>query len=101
MSTEVTGAPGIASALEVTYARHREPLTEALTAGLVDGSLPNARPDLDSFAIHAVAVRHLEARIRGRLDTDYREVREQVVALVLTGLSAPVVQHDGAGLTAS
>jgi AcrR family transcriptional regulator len=87
MSTEVTGAPGISTALEATYARHREPLTAALAAGLADGSLPNARPELDSFAIHAIAVRHLEARIRGRLDTDFHEVRDQVVALTLTGLA--------------
>jgi AcrR family transcriptional regulator len=91
MSTEVTGAPGIAAALEVTYARHRTVLTDALAAGLADGSLPNARPELDAFAIHAVAVRHLEARIRGRLDCEFREVRDQVVALMLTGLSAPAV----------
>jgi AcrR family transcriptional regulator len=96
MSTEVTGAPGIAAALEVTYARHREVLTKALAAGLADGSLPNARPELDSFAIHAVAVRHLEARIRGRVDTDFREVRDQIIALMLTGLSAPAVQLDPA-----
>lgn len=89
MSTEITGAPGIAEALEVTYARHRAVLTDALAAGLADGSLPNARPELDSFAIHAVAVRHLEARIRGRLDTDFHEVRDQVIALILTGLTAP------------
>jgi hypothetical protein len=100
MSTEITGAPGIAAALEATYERHREPLTEALTAGLADGSLPNARPELDSFAIHAVAVRHLEARIRGRVDTDYLEVRDQVVALVLTGLSAAVAYPDPSGIAA-
>jgi AcrR family transcriptional regulator len=100
MSTEVTGAPGIAAALEATYARHRELLTEALTAGLADGSLPNARPELDSFAIHAVAVRHLEARIRGRVDTDYLEVRDQVVTLVLTGLSAAAVHLDPSGSAA-
>jgi AcrR family transcriptional regulator len=100
LSTEVTGAPGIAAALEATYARHRELLTEALTAGLADGSLPNTRPELDSFAIHAVAVRHLEARIRGRVDTDYREVRDQVVTLVLTGLSAAAVHPDPSGMTA-
>jgi hypothetical protein len=94
MSAEVTGAPGIAAALEATYARHRELLTDALVAGLADGSLPNARPELDSFAIHAVAVRHLEARIRGRVDTDYSEVRDQVITLVLTGLSAAPV-HPG------
>jgi AcrR family transcriptional regulator len=100
MSSEVTGAPGIAAALEVTYARHREPLTDALAAGLADGSLPNARPVLDSFAIHAIAVRHLEARIRGRLDTDFREVCDQVVALVLTGLCAPAVRLETSRMTA-
>jgi AcrR family transcriptional regulator len=100
MSAEVTGAPGIAAALEVTYARHREPLIDALVAGLADGTLPNARPELDSFAIHAVTVRHLEARIRGRLNTDFREVRDQVVALMLTGLTAPTVHPDPAGIAA-
>jgi AcrR family transcriptional regulator len=98
MSVEVTGAPGIAAALEATYARHRELLTEALADGLADGSLPNARPELDSFAIHAVAVRHLEARIRGRVDTDYDEVCEQVVGLVLTGLSATAVLRVPSGI---
>jgi AcrR family transcriptional regulator len=91
MSSDVAGAPGIAAALEATYARHREVLIDVLVAGLADGSLPNARPELDSFAIHAVAVRHLEARIRGRVDSDFREVRDQVVALMLTGLTAPEV----------
>ena len=88
MSAEVVGAPGIATALETTYARHREPLTRALTAGLADGSLPNARPELDAFAIQAIVVRHLEARIRGHVDTVFRDVRDQVVSLVMTGLSA-------------
>ncbi|WP_102143273.1 TetR/AcrR family transcriptional regulator [Mycobacterium hubeiense] len=97
MSADVTGAPGIATALEATYARHREVLTDVLAAGLADGSLPNARPELDSFAIHAVAVRHLEARIRGRVDTDFHEVRNQVVTLMLTGLSAPAVHPDLVG----
>jgi AcrR family transcriptional regulator len=93
MSPEVNAAPGIATALEATYARHREVLTGVLATGLADGSLPNARPELDSFAIHAVAVRHLEARIRGRLDTDFREVRDQIIALILTGLCAPIVHR--------
>jgi AcrR family transcriptional regulator len=100
MSADVTGAPGIATALEATYARHRQVLTDALAAGLAEGSLPNARPELDSFAIHSVAVRHLEARIRGRLDTDFDEIRDHVVTLMLTGLSAPAVQPDPAGIAA-
>ena len=91
MSSDVTGAPGIAAALEATYARHRQVLTDVLAAGLADGSLPNARPELDSFAIQAVAVRHLEARIRGRLDTEFDEVRNHLVAFILTALSAPAV----------
>lgn len=94
MSAEVIAAPGIAAALEVTYARHREVLADALAAGLADGSLPNARPELDAFAIHAVCVRHLEARIRGRLETQFDEVRDQVVDLMLTGLSASSVHPD-------
>ncbi len=98
MSTEVAGAPGIGAGLEATYARHREVLTAALTEGLADGSLPNVRPELDSFAIHAVAVRHLEARIRGRLDTDFDDVRDQVIELMLTGLTAPAVHAGPAGI---
>lgn len=100
MSPDVTGAPGIAAALEATYARHRKVLIDALAAGLSDGSLPNARPELDSFAIHAVAVRHLETRIRGRLDSNFHEVRDQVIALILTGLSAPAVHPDPAAAAA-
>jgi AcrR family transcriptional regulator len=91
MSSDFISAPGIAAALEVTYARHRGVLADALAAGLADGSLPNAQPELDAFAIHAVAVRHLEARIRGRRDNDFHEVRDQVVALMLTALCAPAV----------
>ncbi|MDV3132918.1 TetR/AcrR family transcriptional regulator [Mycobacterium sp. 29Ha] len=98
MSSDVAAAPGIAAALEATYARHREVLRNVLEAGLADGSLPNARPELDSFAIHAVAVRHLETRIRGRRDTDFNEVRNQVVALVLTGLTAPSIYPDPAAI---
>lgn len=94
MSTEVAGAPGIGAGLEATYARHREVLTAALRDGLADGSLPNARPELDSFAIHAIAVRHLEARIRGRLDTDFDEVRDQVTRLILTGISAAAARPE-------
>jgi hypothetical protein len=45
-------------------------------------------------------VRHLEARIRGRLNTDFREVRDQVVALMLTGLTAPTVHPDPSGIAA-
>ena len=89
LSAEVISAPGIAAALETTYARHREPLADALAAGLADGTLPNARPELDAFTIHAVAVRHLEARIRGRLERDFDEVRDAVAGLVLAGLTAP------------
>ena len=96
MSSDVTHTPGIAAALEATYARHREVLTEALTAGLTDGSLPNARPELDSFAIHAVAVRHLESRIRGRVEPNFDEVRNQVVRFVLTGLGAADEAANGA-----
>lgn len=100
MSSEVAGVPGIGVGLEATYARHREVLTAALAAGLADGTLPNARPELDAFAIHAIAVRHVEARIRGRMHTDFTEVRDQVVGLVLTGLSAPAVHVDPAGIAA-
>jgi hypothetical protein len=100
MSSDVAAAPGIAAALEATYARHREVLRNVLEAGLADGSLPNARPELDSFAIHAVAVRHLETRIRGRRDADFNEVRNQVVALVLTGLTAPSIYPDPAAIAA-
>lgn len=100
MTSEVTGAPGIAAALEATYARHRKVLSDALAEGLADGSLPNARPDLDAFAIHAIAVRHLEARIRGRLDTDFGEVRDHVIGLMLTALCAPAVHPDPAGIAA-
>lgn len=96
MSPDFIHTPGITAALETTYARHREVLTVALGRGLADGSLPNARPELDSFAIHAVAVRHLEARIRGRVDTDFDEVRDHVVDFVLTGLGAPAGAKNGA-----
>lgn len=97
MSPEVIGTPGIAAALETTYARHREPLIGALLAGMADGSLPNAHPHLDAFAIQAVVVRHLEARIRGHMDSDFPEVRDHVVSLVLTGLSTPAVHLGRSG----
>lgn len=98
LAPEVASAAGIATALEATYARHREVLEGALAAGCDDGSLPNARPGLDAFAIHAVAVRHLEARIRGRLESSLEDVRDQIVELFLTALtSAPARMPTVAG----
>jgi AcrR family transcriptional regulator len=86
LSPEVGLTAGIAGALEDTYARHRQILADVLTRGQEDRSLPGARPESDAFAIHAVVLRHLEARIRGHLDLPYTRVRDDVVDLFLAAL---------------
>ena len=96
LAPEVALARGSAAALDVTYARHREVLSDVLAVGLADGALPIARPDLDAFAIHAVAVRHIEARIRGWADLSYDEVRGHVVGLFATALTSASVRTNAA-----
>jgi AcrR family transcriptional regulator len=96
LTAEVALARGSAAALEVTYARHRQLLADVLADGLADGTLSNARPSLDAFAIHAIAVRHIEARIRGWADLSYGEVRDQVVALFMTALATPALETGDA-----
>ncbi|WP_256789536.1 TetR/AcrR family transcriptional regulator [Frankia sp. AvcI1] len=79
MTPEVGLVVGIADALEDIYAEHRGILAEVLAAGRTDGSLPAAQPEWDALAIHAVVVRYLEMRARGRLDRPYAAVVDDVV----------------------
>jgi AcrR family transcriptional regulator len=83
LAPEVGLVVGIAAALEDIHARHRAVLEAALRRALVDRTLPAAAPERDAFAIHAVVLRCLEMRARGRLDRSYRAARDEIVGLFL------------------
>jgi AcrR family transcriptional regulator len=74
---------GLAAAMEDIHARHRAVLEATLRRALTDGTLPAAAPERDAFAIHAVALRCLEMRARGRLDRSYQAARDEIAWLVL------------------
>ncbi|MCW2830835.1 MAG: putative tetR family transcriptional regulatory protein [Aeromicrobium sp.] len=88
LSYEVTQTPGVPAALEDVYAQHRHLLEDVLARGLVDGTLPAAVPARDAFAIHAVVVRYLDIRVRGRLDLSLDDVRDNVLGLFGPALGA-------------
>lgn len=83
LAPEVGLVAGIATAMEDIHARHRAVLEAALRRGLTDRTLPAAAPERDAFAIHAVALRCLEMRARGRLDRSYRAARDEIIGLFL------------------
>jgi hypothetical protein len=74
---------GIAAAMEDIHARHRVVLEAALRRGLTDRTLTGVAPERDAFAIHAVVLRCLEMRARGRLDRSYPAARDEIVGLFL------------------
>jgi AcrR family transcriptional regulator len=83
LSPEVGLVAGIATAMEDIHARHRAVLEAALRRALTDQTAPAVAPERDAFAIHAVALRCLEMRARGRLDRTYQAVRDEIVGLFL------------------
>jgi len=83
LTPEVGLVAGIADAIEDTYERQWRGLAEILHRGLADGSLPRVEPERDAFAIHAIIVRQLEMRARGRLDRRYEAVRDEIVSMFL------------------
>ena len=83
LAPEVGLVAGITSAMEDIHARHRAILERALRRALTDGTLPAAVPERDAFAIHAVVLRCLEMRARGRLDLSYQAARDEITGLFL------------------
>jgi len=83
LAPEVGRVAGIAAAMEDIHARHRAVLEAALRRALTDRTLPAAAPERDAFSIHAVVLRCLEMRARGRLDRSYRAARDEIVGLFL------------------
>ena len=69
--------------MEDIHARHRAVLEAALRRALTDLTLPAAVPERDAFAIHAVVLRCLEMRARGRLDLSYQAARDEITGLFL------------------
>jgi AcrR family transcriptional regulator len=90
LSHEVGQTAGIAGALEDVYARQRLILHDVLVRGRADGSLPDAVPDRDAFAIQAVVIRYLEMRVRGRLEAEFADLRDSLTTLFLRALGAPL-----------
>ncbi len=82
LAPEVGQVVGIAQALEDIHDEHRGICAQALSRGAADGSLPDCRPLRDAFAIHAIALRCLEMRARGRLDRPFADVRDELVELL-------------------
>jgi AcrR family transcriptional regulator len=83
LAPEVGLVAGIATAMEDIHARHRAVLEGALRRALTDRTLPAAAPERDAFAIHAVVLRCLEMRARGRLDVSYPAARDEITGLFL------------------
>jgi AcrR family transcriptional regulator len=83
LAPEVGLVAGIATAMEDIHARHRAVLEGALRRALTDGTLPAAAPERDAFAIHAVALRCVEMRARGRLNRSYQAARDEITGLFL------------------
>jgi AcrR family transcriptional regulator len=83
LAPEVGLVAGIATAMEDIHARHRAVLEAALRRALTDRTLPAAVPERDAFAIHAVALRCLEMRARGRLDLPYQAAYDQITGVFL------------------
>jgi AcrR family transcriptional regulator len=83
LAPEVGLVAGIATAMEDIHARHRAVLEAALRRALTDRTLPSAVPERDAFAIHAVVLRCLEMRARGRLDRSYQAARDEITGLFL------------------
>jgi AcrR family transcriptional regulator len=83
LAPEVGLVAGIATAMEDIHARHRAVLEAALRRARADDTLPAAAPERDAFAIHAVVLRCLEMRARGRLDLSYQAARDEITGLFL------------------
>jgi AcrR family transcriptional regulator len=83
LAPEVGLVPGIATAMEDIHARHRAVLEAALRRARTDRTLPAAQPERDAFAIHAVALRCLEMRARGRLDLPYQAACDEITGVFL------------------
>jgi AcrR family transcriptional regulator len=83
LAPEVVLVAGIATAMEDIHARHRAVLEAALRRALTDRTLPAAVPERDAFAIHAVALRCLEMRARGRLDLPYQAACDEITGVFL------------------
>jgi AcrR family transcriptional regulator len=81
LAPEVGLVTGITDALEDIHARHRAVLEAALRRARTDRTLSAAAPERDAFAIHAVTLRCLEMRARGRLDRPYRAARDEITGL--------------------
>jgi AcrR family transcriptional regulator len=83
LAPEVGLVTGITAALEDIHARHQAVLAAALRRARTDRTMPAAAPERDAFAIHAVALRCVEMRARGRMDRSYEAVRDEIIGLFL------------------
>jgi hypothetical protein len=83
LAPEVGLVAGIATAMEDIHARHRAVLEAALRRARTDETLPAAVPERDAFAIHAVVLRCLEMRARGRLNRSYQAALDEITGLFL------------------
>ena len=87
LAPEVGLVVGVPAAMEDIHARHRAVLEAALRRARTDQTVPAVAPERDAFAIHAVVLRCLEMRARGRLDRSYQAARDEIVGLFLPPLT--------------
>jgi AcrR family transcriptional regulator len=88
LSQEVAMTPGTRVAVERVYASHRAILRAVIDAGRTQGVFPRAEPDRDSFALHAVLVRHLEVEAFAGHDESFETISAGVTELFLTAFGA-------------
>ncbi|HVW44619.1 MAG TPA: helix-turn-helix domain-containing protein [Amycolatopsis sp.] len=81
VAAEVGLVAGISDALEEIHSCHRAILADAVRRAGRDGSLPDAQPARDAFAIHAVVQRCVEMRARGWLPRSYGAVVKDVLGI--------------------
>jgi AcrR family transcriptional regulator len=89
LATESAAAPGLADAREDIHAEHRALLAGVLDRGRVDGSLPRTVPERDAFALHAMVLRHVETRVRGRRSYTFAQACDDFTALLEPMLLGP------------
>ena len=82
LTHEMEMTAGLSATLEDIYDEHRAILRRLLKAARDRCGLAGIDPELDAFALHAVILRHLELRVRGRTSIGRARARAHLLRLV-------------------
>jgi AcrR family transcriptional regulator len=88
MSDDVRRAPGYVQAQHEVAVMQRALLVDILEGGRAGGSLPDADPKLDAYAIQAIAQRLIHERTNGIETLDWAEAERHVLAFARRALGA-------------